>query len=76
MHARTFSLIQTGTGANIFSLVLCINNAFRQVIISATMMIVIITIFLNGGYTVGMLARLGIETGVDPGPYIEKVRID
>jgi hypothetical protein len=45
----------------------------RDVIITSTMMIALITIFVNGGATVAALSYLGIPIGVDPKPYVESV---
>jgi hypothetical protein len=55
----------------------CINNivchSLREVVICTTMVIALITIFIKGGFTIKMLELLGIQRGVDPGPYVEKV---
>jgi hypothetical protein len=47
--------------------------SLREVVICTTMVIALITIFIKGGFTIKMLELLGIQRGVDPGPYVEKV---
>jgi hypothetical protein len=46
-----------------------------DIIITSTMVIALITIFVNGGLTMKALEVLGIPIGVDPKPYIESVCI-
>ena len=47
--------------------------ADREVIVCTTMVIALVTIFIKGGLTIKVLELLGIQRGVDPGPYVEKV---
>eukprot|EP00602_Paraphysomonas_sp_CaronLab_P002759 CAMPEP_0185025184 /NCGR_PEP_ID=MMETSP1103-20130426/8241_1 /TAXON_ID=36769 /ORGANISM="Paraphysomonas bandaiensis, Strain Caron Lab Isolate" /LENGTH=601 /DNA_ID=CAMNT_0027558333 /DNA_START=54 /DNA_END=1856 /DNA_ORIENTATION=- len=46
----------------------------RDVIVCTTMVVALITIFVKGGFTIKMLELLGIPRGVDPGPYVEKLK--
>jgi hypothetical protein len=41
--------------------------------VCTTMVIALLTIFIKGGFTIRMLEILGIPSGVDPSPYVEKV---
>lgn len=49
-------------------------NHNREVVVCTTMVISLITIFIKGGFTIKMLELLGIQRGVDPGPYVEKLK--
>lgn len=49
-------------------------NGNREVIICTTMVIALVTIFVKGGFTIKMLELLGIQRGVDPAPYVEKLK--
>lgn len=47
----------------------------REVVVTTTMVIALVTILLKGGYTVRMLENLKIQTGVDAQPFADKVCI-
>lgn len=73
MHMTCFAGLRGAVAyacANIFP----DDKGHRNVIITSTMMIAILTIFINGGLTINALKFFNIETGVDFTPYVESLK--
>lgn len=47
----------------------------REVIVTTTMIIALVTILLKGGFTISMLDILNIEKGVDAQPFADKLKV-